>query len=167
VTVITGGVVRVRTSASSGRYSEIYQNDLGDYSIAGYGRCLIRATVSGTATIASEFGFKAASPDAGTDWIRFIFDTNVSANWYADTTAASTATQTDTGKVADTNYHEFEIVTAPGSVQFFYDGQLVATHTTNLSTKLFQMYARSTTRAAAVRDTLVDFFEATGNREAA
>jgi hypothetical protein len=166
VALIENSVVRVRASATNGRYSEIYQGDKGDSSIAGYGRCLFRATLPSIASIAGEVGFKAASPDAGTDWVRFIFDTAVGANWRADTTAASTATTTDTGIVpSDGVYQEFEIVLAPGNVKFFIDGVLVATHTTNLTTKLLQLYGRVTTRTGSTKALYIDFVELWGNRE--
>ncbi len=68
----------------------------------------------------------------GTNNILFQLDTGVDGNWHARTLDGAT-TDTDTGIVADTDYHVFRIDTFDTpSVNFYIDDVLVATHTTNI-----------------------------------
>jgi hypothetical protein len=68
-------------------------------------------------------------------------------------TSGGTTTTTDSGVAFDTNDHEFFIETVTGSVNFYLDGVLRATITTNIPSGNMQPYvncAGSTTLAASM-----------------
>ena len=79
------------------------------------------------------------------------FRASGTGNWYAVTRSAATETATDTGVAQATTFKEFKIVinSAGNSVAFYIDGNLVATHTTNLPsaglTPVFQIDNTDTT----------------------
>lgn len=77
-------------------------------------------------------GFADGSLGAdATNWIGFRAAGN--ANWFAVTENGGTETATDTGVAASQTLRDFYIdVTATGSVSFYIDNALEATHTTNI-----------------------------------
>ncbi len=101
-------------------------------------RVAFDAVSDGTNTYFSSLGFggQINSKDQ-TDGIYFTYthSTN-SGKWQAVTASGGTRTSTDTGVAAGTSYQSLEIRTnaAGTSVEFYIDGSLVATNTTNIPT---------------------------------
>lgn len=157
-------VLRVR--ATAGNIYELYQNDLTDFSVAAFAALTSRWRVSATTSMSGEIGLEAASPDNGTDWIAFIFNTDVGANWLAQSATGGLVTTVDTGVAANTNFHEFRIATTSSAITYFLDGRLVATITTNISPLLLQPYCYVVSKGGASRDVLFDWIEAVCEREA-
>jgi len=86
----------------------------------GTGRCWMGFCPAQAGTLVT------ANPN--TSIVAFRFDSAVDTNWQAYTgTAAATFTLVDTGVVADTNFHQFKIINSEGNMEFFVDGNLVAT----------------------------------------
>jgi hypothetical protein len=89
-----------------------------------------------TFTVYSGWGDNAGAGDM-TDGAYFRYTHSVnSGRWEAVTAAGATRTATDTGIAADTTFHVFEVLIneAGTSVEFYIDGALVATNTTNIPT---------------------------------
>lgn len=66
--------------------------------------------------------------------IYFRYDRATSVNWLAVSNNASTPTSTDTGIAVTTNWHRLVIKGDSSSVDFYVDGVLGATNTTNFPT---------------------------------
>lgn len=92
------------------------------------------ALSDGTDVYTLRFGFQDSLNSDGTDgmYFRYTHGTN-SGKWEAVTRQASTETATDTGITADTNWHRLAIKFVSSSlVEFYIDGVLVASNTTNI-----------------------------------
>lgn len=157
-------VVRVRATANLAY--ELYQTDKCDFSVAAVASMICRFMISSTASMRGEIGLEAANPDETNNRITVYYDSAVGANWRAQCISGGAATTVDTGISADTNFHEFEIVTTSGSVKFSLDGVLVATITTNIPSTLLQPCCHVISRTGVVKDVNIDWIEAVGEREA-
>jgi len=159
----TDGSLRVRATANNSY--ELYQKDLPDFSVEKLATITSRYRLSSIANIQGETGFEAAAPYNGTDWITLYYDSVVGANWQAQCAVGNVPTTVDTGIAANTSYHEFRIECKTGEVVFFLDGALVATITTNITTRLLQPYAFIVSKTGSARDVFFDWLECTGERE--
>lgn len=83
---------------------------------------------------------------------------NSGGNWFARTHNGTTPNSTDTGVVADTAMHTFEIVSDPSvpNIVFKIDDVIVATFTTNLPTGLMTMYIANQAGENASKNMFVD-----------
>lgn len=86
----------------------------------------------------------------GLHFAMFRYSTSAGdANWKCITSGNVAVTTTDSGVVADANWHWFTIVKSSSDVKFYIDGTLVATHTTNIP-------GADIVRASAVQRTLAN-----------
>lgn len=162
ITTQTYGIVRVRANANLNY--EFYQNDLCDFSVAKLAVQTARWRISAASLMSGEVGFEAASPDSGSNWICFIYDSDTGSNWYVQSASGGSVTTTNTGVAADTSYHEFKISCTSTELTFFLDGTLVATVTTNIPTNLLQPYVFVVSKTGTTRDVFLDYIEAYGER---
>ena len=72
------------------------------------------------------------------DFIGFFGD---AGNWHAKNINSGGNTVTDTGIALDTSYHTFKIDRQGAQILFYIDGNLEATHNTNLPTSAMNMFA--------------------------
>jgi len=82
-------------------------------------------------------------------------------NWYAVTRAATVETTTDAGIAQSaTTFRTFKFVTnsAGTSVEFYIDGVLKATHTTNIPTADIEPEYQANTTTATYYGVAVDYF---------
>jgi hypothetical protein len=122
-------------------------------------------TINGGGTSGCSFGVGigngALSVNVAFDTASILFrKLSTDTNWQAVTTAASTATVTDTGVAPTTNVYQMLRIeyygtnTARGQVvKFFIDGSLVATNTTNIPTST-SLYPKFSTTYTATQRTL-------------
>ena len=87
-------------------------------------------------------------------------------NWKAVTRNGGTETSTDTGIAHSTTYKNFKIESNSegNSIKFYIDGNLVATHTTNITTADLSPSFQSSTNTSTSYSLLVDYmlFRITG-----
>jgi hypothetical protein len=121
------------TNTTTGEFLLVAHNNL--YAEAALGQLVTERSWIGyfdtTLTTAAIFGADSITSNG---YAAFRFSTTVpDTNWQAITSNGTSATVTNTGIAADTATHRFFIKTNDGtSVQFYIDGTLVATNTTNL-----------------------------------
>jgi len=163
LTAQADSILRIRATANTNY--ELYQNDLCDFSVAKNAIHTSRWRVSSLTSMSGEVGFEPTTPDNATDWLAFIYNSDIGANWQAQSAAGGVTTTIDTGVAADTSYHEFRIETTSGTLKYFLDGVLVATITTNISALLLQPYCWVVSKTAATRDVFFDWIETFGDRE--
>jgi len=98
--------------------------------------------------------------DAG-NLFRFI---NNSGNWYSETLSNSISTLNDTTVNLNTLFHLFEIKYYPSYIEFYIDGVLKTTHTTNLYNGLSSIYCKISSTTATQKKNKIDYIEFFGNR---
>jgi hypothetical protein len=96
----------------------------------------------------------------GTEWVAWYYNPSTSANFRCQTSA----TNTDSLVAGDNNDHLFEIIINTGVAEFWLDGVLRATNTTNVSTLGLQPYAWLTASGTTASTMNMDFVKVTGNR---
>ena len=100
----------------------------------------------------------------GTNGVWWQLDTSVSPNWYAATYAAGAPTLVNSGVTANTNWHDFYIVTSSAQAQFFLDGVLLATISTTLPSVDLSLVFYTEALTASQRTAQADYVEAEGVR---
>jgi hypothetical protein len=164
ISIQAGGVVRVR--ATAGNTYEIYQGDMGDFSVAKRAKCTWLFKVSSLSSISGEVGFMGAYPSSATDWMCVIYSSAKGSNWYIQTATGGSVTELDTGVAADTGYHEATIeCVSSSSIRYYIDGVFVGELTTNITTLGLQPYVYIVASGGLARDVLADWVECVGNRE--
>ena len=99
----------------------------------------------------------SATPTNGAYFEKLAADTN----WFT-TTRATTETRTDTGiAVSTASYITVRMVRTSGLVLFYFNGALVATHTTTIPTAAVGPGIHILNSAAANKTMTVDYFEMT------
>lgn len=95
--------------------------------------CKMEAVPGGTENFLVKAGLINTFPGAQ-NGVYFTADRTLSTtNWQAVTVQGSTSTVADTGIALDTNFHNFRlVVNGNTNAQFYIDGVLVATNSTNL-----------------------------------
>lgn len=101
----------------------------------------------------------------GNNLVQFIYDkTTTGGNWESKTISSGTATTNDTLFSADTSYHVFEIKYFNTSIEFYVDGVLKTTHSTNLPSGLMNVYMKQTSNDNISKNIQVDFVKINGQR---
>jgi hypothetical protein len=118
-----------------------------------------RAKLGQTLDCGVEFG----SYDDANNYIRFLYDSNISPNILTETRASGVSTQTATTTAANTAWHLFEI-RFNDTITFYIDGGLVNTHTTNVPITLFNIYVNIYTITGSLNSLQLDFAQLTGTR---
>lgn len=85
-------------------------------------------------------------------------------NFQCICTSGGTSTTTDSGVAVDTNDHEFRIETATGTVNFYIDGILKVTTTTNIPSGNLQPYVNCAGSTSVAATTNMDWTQVTGSR---
>lgn len=76
---------------------------------------------------------RSSTATTQTNGLTFKYDrATYGANWQVENSSASSTTRTDTGVAVATGWHKFKIVATSSSVEYYIDGALVATQTTNI-----------------------------------
>jgi Head domain of trimeric autotransporter adhesin len=107
--------------------------------------------------------FQDANVGLGTDGIYFNLDTGTSTNWNTVTRAASTNTSNASIAVTQNNWYQFELrrVAASGNWEFWINGTLRFTHSTNIPTVALTPGFYVQTLTTATREVNVDYFAMT------
>jgi hypothetical protein len=157
-----GGQLRIRSGDASGRSADLDWN--GRYQISAplgfeFASRLMVVNLSN-----SYFEIGTAYYGSGDSYISFT--RSGAGNWMALCQSDGSQTDVDTGVSSDTSWHVFKIVASSSSVRFYIDGSLVATITSNISTRLLQCAAyQETTGGSSNRSTYIDYIEIVGGRE--
>jgi len=83
---------------------------------------------------------------------------DVDTNWFC-VTESGAITRTDSGVAVDTNFNTFEYRRLSASVEFYLNGTLVCTNTTNLSASFSNPFTQIINSAAASKTMDVDYFQ--------
>jgi hypothetical protein len=94
------------------------------------------------------------SPDLSTDWILFSVPGFDTSRIYARSSVNGTSTDTPLNVSLDT-FHDFLITVVPGSINFFADGVLVATHNVTANNPALVWFSNGTTNGALVVDNIL------------
>lgn len=165
------GVFAVTAGTDATASSQIFRNSflLGNGNeIRLRGRIAVGALSDGTNSFTTWWGFRTST--AGT-FFRYTHTAN-GGRYECVTSTASTETISDSGVTVDTNYHILEMVIAGdlSQVQFYIDGNLVATNTTNVPTNsdslLWQLLITKTAGTSA-RSVYIDWHDLTLSRTVA
>jgi hypothetical protein len=152
-----GGILLVRANASN--YYEVYQS-VGAFTVARKVEVVWRGKVDSLTSSRAAFGLQFDVNNR----IEWLYEAALGANWRARSVASSVETVVDTGVAADTNYHEFRIVTDTGLAHFMLDNVPLATIVTNVPTGNLSPFLRSTSTTSATRDIYADWVEIYGER---
>ena len=155
-----GGLLKLTAAANASDYAELLMSTK-QVTVNPDCRLKFRVRVNQTTASRVELGARVDG-DEGMYW---LFDAGANANWQSFTNLAGTPTTTDSGEAADTSWHVFDIVTASGSVKFYMDGALKATHTTNLPAAIMSLFVKQIAQSAALRHCNVDFIKFTVDRD--
>jgi hypothetical protein len=85
-------------------------------------------------------------------------------NFTALTLDGNGNTENDTGVAIDTNWHDLRIRVVAAGIEFWLDGRLCSTNTTNLPVEDLQPYLYVQSLMSATRDLYVDYVIAEGDR---
>jgi hypothetical protein len=151
-----GGQARLRSGSVYDDHVSIFNHD--NYSAAANAKFSFRLKIEDTANSYVFLG--GAGPYSA--W----FERWGSYNWYAKSDDSGGEESTDLGFAANSSWHEYAIFLSSSQVLFYYDGSLVATHTTRIPPSYLGPYVYiSTTSAGSEQDAYVDWVKASGDRE--
>lgn len=156
---VAGGVIRLESDDTTNDYAEL-TGSIKNVCINPDCRVKCRVRLNDLTTTRFDVGARLDDDNR----FYFYYD-SAGANWQCSNVNAGTATTTDSAVAADTNWVLLEINTTATDIKFYIDGTIAATHTTNLPTALMPLSARQTSLGAAVRNTDMDFFKVTGDRD--
>lgn len=128
----SGTTASANATATSGIESFLPGSIQMEYALA----LQLQSVPTSTDNYVTRFGFVNTFPGVQ-NGIYFTVDRTLSTtNWCTATTQASTSTTTVTSVALDTAWHNLHMIinSAGTQVQFYIDGTLVATHTTNIPT---------------------------------
>ena len=125
------GIDRIIWPATTGQVEYIYSY-VGAFSFPSDAVYIIK-----TSTLVSSFalkiGFQVNTSFGDSNEISFTYDSAVNLSWLCKTISSSTETSTASGINVTTNtWYKLYIKRRSGSVEFYINGSLVATHTTNI-----------------------------------
>lgn len=149
----TNGVAQLRANASS-NYS-LAQGGLCAFSVAKSALFWSRFKLPSAASVYVEIGLLSSSQYA-------VIRSNVT--WRSYTSDAGGSTTYDSGVALDTEWHEVEIRTRSGNIDFLFDGVLWTPHTTNLPTEDLQPFFYVGSSIAATKDLYIDTVLVEGDR---
>jgi hypothetical protein len=165
------GILRMRTSnaigstvrlfkAPGGWESGLYPNPIrfdGVTSFVWRARLVSNTDVSFVMALNNQIVF---APVAGVSNVGFYFDTNVNGSLRCMTTLNGSQTVTSVAMPTANAFHDFEVISTPGQVDFLIDGVVVATHTTDIPAgQALTPYAELFARANAHKQLDFDEFQ--------
>jgi len=156
-----GGIILVRGNAASTFRMDF--NNIAPFT-SGSGAHIVWRGAMQPATAASgkvSCGFSEYVAPT-TDWARWVYEPNASANFRCACTYSGSTTTESSGVAGDTANHRFEIQMALNSAKFYLDGVLTNTITANVISNYMQPFVSCTGSAAATSDFLADYVWAQG-----
>jgi hypothetical protein len=159
-----GGRIRVR--ANAGLSYRFNLGDVGNFTVAGKAAMVWRGSMT-PATAAGGLchcGMQA-STNPTTNYVRWIYEPNASANFRCSCVNGGSETIQSSGVAGDNLDHEFRIECSTGVVLFYLDGILRYTNSaSNIPTGQLQPFAACTGSAAVVSDLNADWVWGIGDR---
>jgi hypothetical protein len=158
-----GGQIKLTSDTAVGNYAELttVKNTVEaseSYNI----QCRLKVDDITNTTV--EFGIELEVNNR----VLIRYDATTAGNWFTVTKSAGTETAKDTTVVANAiNWVILEIRGSTSNVEFWINGVLKTTHTTNLPTDMMRTFVRQSRKTAVVRNTLVDYLCIKTDREAA
>jgi hypothetical protein len=165
------GILRMRTSNSVGSLvrlfkapggweSGLYPNPIRFDDVASFvwrARLVSNTDVSFVMALNNQIVF---APVAGVSNVGFYFDTNVNGSLRCMTTLNGSQTVTSVAMPTANVFHDFEVISTPGQLDFLIDGSVVATHTTDIPAgQALTPYAALFARANAHKQLDLDGFQ--------
>lgn len=168
ISAVTGvannpGLVGLATGASSGTYARLNMYGGGIQLLSANDFDLSWVFKVGTTDVDTTIRAGLSSGWASNPATNGIYFEKAAAdtNWFT-TTRATTETRTDTGiAVSTASYITVRMVRTSGLVLFYFNGALVATHTTTIPTAAVGPGIHILNSAAANKTMTVDYFEMT------
>jgi hypothetical protein len=147
-----GGQVRIRAGGTAGYWAELHLRDSNWITPSHNPVIRTRAKTSSTSDMTTTIGLWEDG-GVGELW----FGRTGTENWKTKTTNANGSTVTDTGVVADTKWHLFNLVITTTKVDFYIDGLLKATHTTNIPQAMMNTTWWSRNDSGGTKDLFLDY----------
>lgn len=157
---VLGGVLRVR--ANSGATYTLDQGNRGAWNAAKGVSIVWRGYCVPGASGIVEIGMMSA-PSETTDWIGWRYAPAENANFLCECGDGGVTTTVNSGVAGNGNYHEFRIDITTNKAEFYLDGTLRATITTNVTSDRLQPYVYNQ-GVGAVADFFADWVEIVGAR---
>lgn len=161
------GTIQIATAAAINSFGNLFLADTGAGSVlvpgdVAYFAWAVRVNVITNVDVRIGLGQNfGAAAGAGTSSVIFAFVSAASANWIVQTQNAGAFTNTtSTIAVGAGTWYYLEAIRQPGgNWEFWINGALVATHSTNLPAAALNVGAIITATAAAVKSLDVDLFK--------
>lgn len=155
---IRPGQITLTTGATSGNQMNLWRGGNAT-DLWAQGQMLDRFRVDAKLTSAASVGFVFGFTDSASNAVAFAFDTTVGATVHVQCAAAGVTTDVDTLIAPGTAFRSYEAINVFGTGwQFYIDGALITTISTNVpSTQNLNYTIQTFTRTAATKTLTVDY----------
>lgn len=105
-----------------------------------------------------------ARADQSSNWCDWYASPTLYANWRCRSGSTGGEVNSDSGIPLDNNDHLFKIIGGTGALEFWFDGALIITITSNLTSSLLQPYVWLVPNSTTPSDINIDYIVVKGGR---